>query len=176
MQILYNYRHICVTLWYTIIYLDCSSHNIARCGFCLIMLNLPDYPASLIVYVCHWSVTVFITICVSYCTATVTCWCLSYVKTYCKMSWNMFTWLMLLCPNITRSLLLPAYLSWSGHGKGFLTRCLLFSHVSFILSPCCLFVSLCSKCVCPGGCIVQVSAIMSFLSISIKLECSCSYS
>ena len=51
--------------------------------------------------------------------------------------------------------------------------CLLCPDVSFILLPFCLIVSVCYKVMCPGDCIVWASAIVSFLSISIKLECSC---
>ena len=50
--------------------------------------------------------------------------------------------------------------------------CLLCSCMSFILFPFCLIVSLCSKFICPGGCIVNIFSAMSFLSVPITLECS----
>ena len=49
MQILYNYRYIWVTAWCAITLLHPSSHNIARHGFHLTMLCLPDDPVFSIV-------------------------------------------------------------------------------------------------------------------------------
>ena len=74
---------------------------------------------------------------------------------------------------ITKCLWFPAYPSWLCYGQSFFNMCLLCSHMTFIMLPFCLIISLCSRFVCLSGCTVQVFAIMSFLSISITLECSC---
>ena len=75
MQILYNYSYICVTVQCTILSLHPPSYNIVRYGFCLTVLCLFDFPVSLIVYMCHWSVTVFTIIYFpSHCTTTTMYW------------------------------------------------------------------------------------------------------
>ena len=174
MQILYNYRYICVPVQYTITSLYPPSFKIARCGFCLTTFSLSDDPASLFTLVNDMSLCLLPFICVIYCTAIVMYWQFhlkSWQVVEC-VDVNLFTWLMLLCSN-NNSPWFPTYPSWSCHGKSFLIIFLLFSDASFILLSFCLLVSPCSMFICLGGWIMHIFTIMSFLSVSISLHSSC---
>ena len=101
MLILYNYRHICVTVWCTILSLH-SPYNITRHGFCLTMLCLSDnYVFWFFMLVTDLSLYLLVFVCVSYCAITVAClqFYLRWWQVIGCVDMPMSTWLMLWCPN-----------------------------------------------------------------------------
>ena len=174
-----------VSVWiYVITDIFVSLSSLLHVFYYYIPLIILQYVASIklccayLMILCLWlftlvtdlSLCLLLLICVSHCTATVMC--LQFYLRWCQVvkivNINMSTSLMLSCPNYKRISQVPAYLHWSCCSKSFLIMCLLYSHLSFIvcvLLPFCLVVSLCSKFMCLGGCIVWAFVIVSFLSI-----------